>query len=491
MLAAFDPTEPATPAAPLINGYRTAQNVVLNWPEPDGSGRPVTGYNVYRKIDNGAESKILSATDQRLFVDSSDPAKTYTYRVTALNSQGESAFSNVFAPTVGQNAPQPQLSCSLPGQVYTDRTGEGGTQPNNDIANFSIAEPQDMPGKLVFVINNAQPSLVQNGNSLFYVYFDPPSGGLRYRLRFSADPSAAVNEIATGRDNDFTNDPTPETGGEFRNWTVISALEAGSGIQPDGSVRFIVNKASLGIKNGDVLLGVAVREDTAHSPSGVISADYAGGRQDYVVVGNDFCTRPTPARVVSRKTHGSVGDFDIDLLPPAAGIECRSGGANGDYMVLFTFPNPLGNVGGVSMTGTGSVAGSRIDSNDAHNFIVNLTGVTNAQAITVNLTNVADSVGNVSSAISASMKVLIGDTTGNGLVNSSDIAQTQSQSGQPVTSSNFREDVTANGAINSSDIALVQSKSGTGFGSTSSSGNSSTGSTSKTQRVPRREKQQQ
>jgi hypothetical protein len=59
------------------------------------------------------------------------------------------------------------------------------------------------------------------------------------------------------------------------------------------------------------------------------------------------------------------------------------------------------------------------------------------------------------------MGVLIGDTTANGTVNSSDIAQTQSQSGQPVTANNFREDVTVNGSINSSDIGLVQSKSGT------------------------------
>jgi hypothetical protein len=61
------------------------------------------------------------------------------------------------------------------------------------------------------------------------------------------------------------------------------------------------------------------------------------------------------------------------------------------------------------------------------------------------------------------MSVLAGDTTGNGLVNSSDIAQTQSQSGQSVGLSNFREDVTVNGAINSSDIAFVQSHSGTGL----------------------------
>src|SRR5207253_2365327 len=141
------------------------------------------------------------AIAKRNFTEITDQTKSYSYRVTALSSQGESAFSNAFAPMVGQNAPQPQLSCNLPGQVYTDRTGEGGTQPNNDIASFSIAEPQNMPGKLVFVINNAQPNLVQDGNSVFYVYFDPPTGGIRYRLRYSTDPSTPLNEIGVGRDN--------------------------------------------------------------------------------------------------------------------------------------------------------------------------------------------------------------------------------------------------------------------------------------------------
>jgi hypothetical protein len=59
------------------------------------------------------------------------------------------------------------------------------------------------------------------------------------------------------------------------------------------------------------------------------------------------------------------------------------------------------------------------------------------------------------------MGVLEGDTTANRSVNSSDISQTQSQSGQSVTISNFREDVTINGLINSSDISVVQSRSGT------------------------------
>jgi hypothetical protein len=81
--------------------------------------------------------------------------------------------------------------------------------------------------------------------------------------------------------------------------------------------------------------------------------------------------------------------------------------------------------------------------------------------VAVTLANLSDTVGDFSALVAATMGVLVGDTTANGIVNSSDIAQTQSQSGAPVTSSNFREDVTVNGSINSSDIALVQAHSGT------------------------------
>ncbi len=70
------------------------------------------------------------------------------------------------------------------------------------------------------------------------------------------------------------------------------------------------------------------------------------------------------------------------------------------------------------------------------------------------------------------MDVLLGDTTGNGAVNASDVSQTKSQSGTPVTGTNFRTDVTANGEINASDITLVKSQSGTAFttGQTQSAG---------------------
>ena len=97
---------------------------------------------------------------------------------------------------------------------------------------------------------------------------------------------------------------------------------------------------------------------------------------------------------------------------------------------------------------------------DAHNYIVNLTGVSNAQVITVSLTNVNDSAGNSSSSVPISMGVLVGDTTGNGTVNASDVAQTKANSGQTVDASNFRADVTVSGSINAADVGLVKSNAG-------------------------------
>jgi hypothetical protein len=89
---------------------------------------------------------------------------------------------------------------------------------------------------------------------------------------------------------------------------------------------------------------------------------------------------------------------------------------------------------------------------------VPLTNVANVQTITITLFGVNDSVnaGNVS----VSMSMLLGDTTADGSVNSADISQTKSRSGQGVSSTNFRSDVTVDGALNSADISLVKSKSG-------------------------------
>ena len=90
-----------------------------------------------------------------------------------------------------------------------------------------------------------------------------------------------------------------------------------------------------------------------------------------------------------------------------------------------------------------------------------ISGVCNGQDVIVSLTDVNDSNGGHLDTVTSQMPVLIGDTNGDGFVNSADIGQTKAQSGQPLGASNFREDVNVDGFINSADISLVKSKSGT------------------------------
>jgi hypothetical protein len=194
-----------------------------------------------------------------------------------------------------------------------------------------------------------------------------------------------------------------------------------------------------------------------------IQPAYAGGSSD-AFISKIFETAPPPVALtgaVSRKTHGNAGTFDVDLpLTGNPGIECRSGGANGDYTLVFTFANPLTSVCGASVrNGTGSIRDNGIDSNDAHQYVVNLTGVTNAQVITVSLSNVADSLGNFSSTVSASMGVLLGDVNSTGRTDAGDVTTVRNHTVSIPDQETFRYDVNASGRIDAGDVTVTRNAS--------------------------------
>jgi hypothetical protein len=192
---------------------------------------------------------------------------------------------------------------------------------------------------------------------------------------------------------------------------------------------------------------------TAPNPSAFYATEIAAHRsfiQSVVVL---------PVSVVSRKTHGKAGTFDIDLPQTSKpGIECRSGGTTQGYTIVFTFANNVSMQGAGVTSGTGSVSNFMVIGNKV---TVSLTGVGNAQTVVLTLAGVSDGI--ATSDVQSTMGFLIGDTTADGVVNSDDVDQTKSQLRQPVTASNFREDVNVDGVINPADVNLVKSKSGTGL----------------------------
>jgi len=206
-----------------------------------------------------------------------------------------------------------------------------------------------------------------------------------------------------------------------------------------------------------------VGEFGAGSSEIVTSASYT----DKIAYAGQLSNMLEPITAGSRMTHGGAGTFDIDLpLVGTPGIECRNSLSGNSYKVVFTFANPLTSVAGVSATATGGPqpgATGNIDNIDAHRYIVNLTGVSNAQSTTIALSNVQDSDVNSRSIVQATMGVLLGDVNATGRVDVNDVFQVRQQSLQPLNSSNFRMDVDASGRIDVNDVFTVRQQNLTGL----------------------------
>ena len=211
---------------------------------------------------------------------------------------------------------------------------------------------------------------------------------------------------------------------------------------------------------GTILTGLRASTFTTAQGSGNNRTDSARGGTQYPI---SFPL--TGFGAVSTKSHGG-GAATYSVALPAGnqpGIECRSGGVNGDYTVVVTFPNQLSSVVGASVTsGTGKVTAGTINNANPQQYTVNLTGVADNQVLTIGLHSVNDAQGNHSSLVPVQMRVLIGDTNGDGSVNAGDSTQTRNRAGELTSQGNFRSDVNTDGTINSGDAFIVRSKSGGG-----------------------------
>jgi hypothetical protein len=191
-------------------------------------------------------------------------------------------------------------------------------------------------------------------------------------------------------------------------------------------------------------------------PIAAVTADFDGQPRNATTpdIGADEVTAPAVVTAVSRKMHGALGPFDI----PLTGVEPRSGGANGDYTFVLTFAAPVSFTSASVTTGMGSVMST--SGSGTNTITINLTGVADAQCLKVTLVCVDNAAGSFGD-VTIGMRFLLGDTTNNGAVTTSDIGDVKAQSGQPVTQTNFRTDVNANGSVTTSDIGLVKSRAGT------------------------------
>jgi|GEM_PF-3508004 len=248
------------------------------------------------------------------------------------------------------------------------------------------------------------------------------------------------------KDSNGATPPTPINNLDLYLYTASGTLVASSVSTVDNVEHLFVQALPRGRYDLEVFKH---RNDT-------VSAD-----ETYALAFNFASVQLTGA--VSRKVHGAAGTFDMPLpLTGAPGIECRMGqGTNSDqHQVVLLFAVPVVSFNSAAVTaGTGNVSSTSGSGTSA--ITVNLSGVSNAQWITITLFGVND--GTNMTDVSVNMGVLLADVDASGRVDSNDVFQVRQQTLQTITVSNFREDIDTSGRIDTNDVFIARQQTLTGL----------------------------
>jgi hypothetical protein len=211
--------------------------------------------------------------------------QAYTYKLSAVNVNGEGATSNEVSPVP---PPPPDDPCVAPGvRILSDASGDAlDNNAGHDFQWASITEPQSIGlGKIEFVIKVSSLASVP-ANTTWPVVFR--AGGVD---RFVRMQSNALGTVSFGYGNGSSG---AEAG---------SAADAASGFSPDGTIRVIVSRSALGISAGDHLTDFIVRVRVEAGPAGALtpdnSPDSLARTGNYTVRGNENCSVTQPDLAVS------------------------------------------------------------------------------------------------------------------------------------------------------------------------------------------------
>jgi PKD repeat protein len=318
LFSAFDPVEPAVPAAPnVLSSVRQAgppPGVLISWVEPDNSGSPITGYKVYRSNTNGAETFLASVsgnTTTKYIDQTADTNSNWFYRVTAVNAIGEGTFCR----EVNVNGVQPvENACVYPYlTMQTDPIGDqtGGPTVNmqEDITRVGIGEPFNSCGdkSITFFmkVQNLSPAVppgaawminfktldATNTLRTVYVQMDTQTSGTPAFNYGFIDPTTGQKVNQCGK----VNGPAtcPVTGSNLIDGSIVIKLDRSAALKffgasnvgsiPDFTLNLAVGSALTNI-TGQTQLGLLQSVDTTNTGIGA-----------YTLVGNLGCLESLPS----------------------------------------------------------------------------------------------------------------------------------------------------------------------------------------------------
>ena len=352
----YDMPEPVVPKSPYLTGFRDDMASYLTWNPPDNGGSAIAAYDIYRRGSSGAErligqasGKVTSYNDRT--VDSL--VNTYTYRITAVNGVGEGASSNLVS-LVAEPRREATGACQAPGvTAIFDPAGDASdNQPSHDITSVSMAEPENLTGKLVFTIKVADLNTI------------PP--GWRWAVRFGVSKAGIQQtpptDVTGGPSEDyfvslvtsdsaapaFTWGVTSVPQGATRVFTTKGSLDGASKVEANGTITLVISKSLVNNPGPGDLINNMLGSVRATVPSALPGTggtnetipDSTGGGS-YTLRSATLCLPNTaPVAVITADTdHGIMpltvnfsgsGSYDVDSIDSIASYTFNFGDGGDD-----------------------------------------------------------------------------------------------------------------------------------------------------------------
>lgn len=230
----------------------------------------------------------------------------------------------------GNPPPSNEKTCELPGLTQfvspSGITGLAGSQTGHeDLRQGWIAEPLDMPGKLVFTLktDNLNPAPIPSYR--WYMYFNVSGDDNRYFV--AMDTTTGVPTYTYGTTGTLDNPAAPV--GTF---STLGNIDAASGYSTDGTITLVMDKSVLGIDSGAVLSGIAgsIRQTSNNVQGSGLTVDSAGAIGPYAVVGNETCASANGNKVDAGSALSSGSAAGSDRGASFGGI---GGGALGGTLL--------------------------------------------------------------------------------------------------------------------------------------------------------------
>jgi len=289
MFAAFDPVEPAAPAAPLIgSALQSSTGTLVSWSAPDNGGAALKDYVVYRGLTSGSEKQIATVNASRTsYLDSSAKTGTYYYRVAAVNKYGSSSLCG---EVVSVPAPPPQSACTGSGiTVVQDPTGDQTGAPANsqlDIQWMAISEKfvsTATPNQLTFTMKVANLASPVQPNALWTIFFTAPNG-----TAYFVDMSTS----GTGTAPVFQYGHIATVAGGTTQQTTDGSADPSSTFSADGTITLVIDDSLVGgLQAGDTLVNINGKTQllVGADGTGLLETIDSTSSGRYILVGNAYC----------------------------------------------------------------------------------------------------------------------------------------------------------------------------------------------------------